>query len=194
MQTSGTSAQVGSNNRSWARPNYHRKISIQIELSFARVWGLISGLKARCTNRVQEALLDPPNYKLPKKNHPNLVDFLGEFWRLISGFKTSQCQQQVRTPSPNTAPRLLDPPKLQHRNQRDVIDFLGEFWKLISGLKTSQGLSGWCLEHRDEHSNESMSSLRLRMSSLERSALQTFAKECMIETGWLCSSRPSEGS
>ena len=142
----------------------------------------------RCTNRVKKRSWTR-QIKLPKKNHPNLVDFLGEFLEIYS-----QCQQQVRTPSPNTAPRLLDPPKLQHRNQRDVIDFLGEFWKLISGLKTSQGLSGWCLEHRDEQSNESMSSLRLRMSSLELSALQTFPKECMIETGWLCSSRPSEGS
>ena len=33
-------------------------------------------------------------------------------------------------------------------------------------------------------------STRMRMSSLEISALQNFPKECMIETGWYCLSKP----
>ena len=51
------------------------------------------------TSRVQDPLLDPP-----KINQPNFVDFLGEFWGLISGLKTSQCQQQMHKPGATSAP------------------------------------------------------------------------------------------
>ena len=58
----------------------------------------------------------------------------------------------------------------------------------------SGGFSGWRrFEHRAEHSNDSMSSLRLRMSSLEIAALQNIPQECMMETGWYCCPRPREG-
>ncbi|CAE7362841.1 unnamed protein product, partial [Symbiodinium sp. CCMP2456] len=49
----------------------------------------------------------------------------------------------------------------------------------------SGGLSGCRFEHPDEHSNGPMSSLRLRMNSLQiRSTVTNNVNQCMLETGW----------
>ena len=59
---------------------------------------------------------------------------------------------------------------------------------LIPGTR-SGGLSGCRFEHSDEHSNGPMSSLRLRMHSVDICTVQNGPNECMMETGWYCMSR-----
>ncbi|CAE7330836.1 unnamed protein product, partial [Symbiodinium sp. CCMP2592] len=54
---------------------------------------------------------------------------------------------------------------------------------LLPGTR-SGGMSGCRFDHPDEHSNGPMSSLRLRMNSLDIRAVSNGINECMIETGW----------
>ena len=54
---------------------------------------------------------------------------------------------------------------------------------LIPGTR-SGGLSGCRFDHPDERSNGPMSSLRLRMNSLEIGPVTNRVDECMMETGW----------
>ena len=54
---------------------------------------------------------------------------------------------------------------------------------LIPGTR-SGGLSGCRFEHPDERSNGPMSSLRLRMHSLDIGTVANGPNECMMETGW----------
>ena len=54
---------------------------------------------------------------------------------------------------------------------------------LIPGTR-SGGLSGCRFDHPDEKSNGPMSSLRLRMNSLEIGPVTNRVDECMMETGW----------
>ena len=54
---------------------------------------------------------------------------------------------------------------------------------LMPGTR-SGGLSGCRFDHPDERSNGPMSSLRLRMNSLEIGPVTNRVDECMMETGW----------
>ena len=62
-----------------------------------------------------KSILDQP--KLPQKNQPNLVKFLCELQKLISGLKAEQHQQEVRGPGPES---VLDPPRLPPKNQPNL--------------------------------------------------------------------------
>ena len=54
---------------------------------------------------------------------------------------------------------------------------------LLPGTR-SGGMSGCRFDHPDEHSNGPMSSLRLRMNSLDIGPVSNRVNECMMETGW----------
>ena len=86
------------------------------------------GMQSGCRWHAGGRAWTRPNY-VPQKNQPNLDDFFGvDLWKLFSGLKASQRQEEARTPGPNNTPRKIS-------EFWGCFRLLGDFWGLISGLK-----------------------------------------------------------